>query len=66
MISSFTTIGGLISPPTRVFVLQDSCLDVCVDGLSAFVPLALAAVVTALVLLTNWILSPPRDRNRSS
>jgi hypothetical protein len=66
MISSFATITGLISTPTRFFVLQDPCPDVCVDGLLGFVPLALAAVVTALVLLTNWILSSPRDSNRSS
>jgi len=66
MISSFATIAGLISTPSHLFVLQDPCPEVCVDRLSAFVPLALAAVVAASVSLTNWILSSSRDRNRSS
>ncbi|HET8925239.1 MAG TPA: hypothetical protein VFN26_19815 [Candidatus Acidoferrum sp.] len=66
MTSSFATIAGLISTPSRYFALQDPCPDVCVVGLVALIPLALAAVVTASVLLTNWILSSPRDSNRSS
>jgi hypothetical protein len=39
---------------------------VCTEVLFALAPAVLAAVVTGVVLLANWLLSFPRDRNRSS
>jgi hypothetical protein len=38
----------------------------CTEVLYALGPAVLAAVVTAVVLLANWLLSFPWDRNRSS
>jgi hypothetical protein len=38
----------------------------CIEVLFTFGPAVLAAVVTAVVLLTYWLLSFPSDRNRSS
>ena len=38
----------------------------CSEVLYALGPAVLAAVVTAVVLLANWLLSFPSNRNRSS
>jgi len=46
--------------------MKDTCLVRCTNILVSLVPLALAAVTTALVLLTNWILGLSSDNNRSS
>ena len=43
-----------------------ACPALCTEVLFALAPAVLAAVVTAVDLLANWLLSFPSDRNRSS
>lgn len=46
--------------------MKDTCLLLCTNILVSLGPLALAAVTTALILLTHWILGPSSDSNRRS
>lgn len=46
--------------------MKDVCSALCPEVLFLFGPLALATLAAVIVLLTNWVLSFPRDSNRSS
>jgi hypothetical protein len=46
--------------------MNAACPALCTEALYALGPAVLAAVVTAMVVLANWLLSFPSDRNRSS
>jgi len=46
--------------------MNAACPALCSEVLYALGPSVLAAVVTAVVLLANSLLSFPSDRNRSS
>ena len=43
-----------------------ACPALCTEVLFALAPAVIAVVATAVVLLANWLLSFPRDSNRSS
>ena len=46
--------------------MNAACPALCTEVLFALAPAVLAVVVTAVVLLSYWLLSFPSDRNRSS
>ena len=46
--------------------MNAACPALCTEVLFALGPAVLAAVVTAVVLLANWLLSFRSDRNRIS
>jgi len=46
--------------------MNDACSFFYTAVLASFAVLALATVATAVVLLTNWALGFPRDKNGSS
>ena len=46
--------------------MNAACPALCTEVLFVLAPTVLAAVATAVVMLANWLLSFPSDRNRSS
>ena len=46
--------------------MKDTCPILCTNVLVSLVPLALAAVTTALILLAHWMLALTSDSNRRS
>jgi len=46
--------------------MNAACPALCTEVLYALGPALLAVVATAVVPLANWLLSFPRDSNRSS
>jgi hypothetical protein len=46
--------------------MKDTCSVLCTNVLVSLVPLALAAVTTALILLAHWMLALTSDSNRRS
>ena len=46
--------------------MKDTCSVLCTNVLLSLVPLALAAVTTALIMLAHWMIALTSDSNRRS